>query len=273
MDGEHLSMTHYGNDQGLRGEMTYFLGFDARGQLWAGSDQGVSILAQGRWTQYDHNDGLTWDDCDLNGFAEAPDGTVWIGTSGGLAHFTPSTLTRPVRPPSVVVTQLTLGQGSVEKDRYISVDHASNSLVTRYSAVTFIRESSVLFRYRLQPLFGDWRETSQRELQFPGLPPNKYRLEVQARDGSGQWSNQPAAFAFEIRSPWWLTWWFLGLVGLTPPTIVLLILRQRQMRQAQVRRTLEDAVTARTSEISAGESAGGTGEGSGGTGNAARRRG
>jgi hypothetical protein len=73
------------------------------------------------------------------------------------------------------------------------------------------------FRYRLQPLFGDWQETAQQELQFPGLPPNDYRLEVQARDASGPWTKQPAAFAFEIRPPWWRRWWFLGLLGLTPP--------------------------------------------------------
>ena len=89
------------------------------------------------------------------------------------------------RPPVVEFIELTLGKTRVENGRYLSVGSTSNSLVTRFSALSFARESSVLFRYRLQPLFGDWRETSQPELQFPGLPPNDYRLEVQARDGSG----------------------------------------------------------------------------------------
>ena len=107
----------------------------------------------------------------------------------------------------------------------------------------------MLFRYRLQPLFGDWRETTQRELQFPGLPPDDYRLEVQARDGSGPWSNESAIFAFEIRPPWWRTWWFLGLLGLTPPVIVLLFVHQRNLRQKGIQRALEEAVTARTREL------------------------
>ena len=202
-----------------------------------------------RWDQYDHNDGLIWDDCDLQGFAAEPDGAVWIGTSGGLARFTPSPLTRQMRSPAVVFTQLTLGKTGVERDSYISTSYTSNSLTARYSALTFARESSVLFRYRLQPLFGDWRETSQQELQFPGLPPNDYRLEVEARDAWGPWSKQPAVFAFEIRTPWWRTWWFLGLLGLTPPAFVLLILRQRELRQKQLQRALEEAVSARTAEL------------------------
>jgi ligand-binding sensor domain-containing protein len=47
MDGEHLSMTHYGAEAGLRGEMRYFLGFDAHGQLWVGTDQGVRVSQDG----------------------------------------------------------------------------------------------------------------------------------------------------------------------------------------------------------------------------------
>ena len=98
VDGERLSMTHFGGELGLRGEMTYFLGFDARGQLWAGTDQGVRVLSGGHWTQYNHDDGFVWDDCDLEGFAAEPDGTVWIGTSGGLARFTPGPATPPRAP-------------------------------------------------------------------------------------------------------------------------------------------------------------------------------
>ena len=42
---------------------------------------------------------------------------------------------------------------------------------------------------------------------------------------------------------------FLALLGLTPPVIVLLILRQRNLRQKQIQRALEEAVTARTAEL------------------------
>ncbi len=249
VEGGRLSMTHYGSELGLRGEMTYFLGFDERGRLWAGSDQGVKVFNGDQWTQYDHTDGLIWDDCDLEGFAAEPDGTVWIGTSGGLARFTPSSLAPQVRSPDVVFTELILGKTGIDNDRYISTSYTSNSLTARFSALSFAHESSILFRYQLQPLFDDWQETSQRELQFPGLPPNDYRLEVQARDGLGPWSKQSAVFAFAIRPPWWRTWWFLALLGLTPPVIMLLYLRQRSLRQKQIQRKLEAAVKARTAEL------------------------
>jgi signal transduction histidine kinase/ActR/RegA family two-component response regulator len=249
LDGDRLSVTHYGSELGLRGEVIYFVGFDARGRLWAGTDQGVWVRDGERWNQYDKNDGLIWNDCDDTGFAAEPNGTVWIGTSGGLARFTPGAIARDARPPSVVFTSLTLGKNQVNQDRATSVGYASNSLVVRYSALAFARENSVLFRYRLQPLFSDWRDTSHTELDFPELPPDDYRLEVQARDGRGRWSPKPAVFAFAIRPPWWRTWWFLFLLGLAPFAVVLLIVRQRNLRQKQIQRALEEAVTARTAEL------------------------
>ncbi|HTS68434.1 MAG TPA: response regulator, partial [Terriglobia bacterium] len=249
LDGERLVLTHYGMNQGLRGEMTYFLGFDAKGQLWAGTDQGVSVLAGDHWNHYDYGDGLVWNDCDHNGFAAEPDGRVWIGTSGGLAHFTPHRRPRQAPPPSLVFTRLSLGGSLAEQGAHPSVGYKTNSLVVHYSLLTFTRESSIIFRYRLLPLFSDWRETSEPELQFPGLPSNDYRLEVLGRDGWGQWSNQPGVFTFEIRPPWWRTWWFLGLLGLTPPLAALIMLRQRQRRQLRVQQELERAVAVRTSEL------------------------
>lgn len=70
--------------------LVYFLGFDSRKQLWAGTEHGVEVFDGAIWSHIDMNDGLIWDDCDLNGFAVAPNGEVWIGTSGGLGKFTPS---------------------------------------------------------------------------------------------------------------------------------------------------------------------------------------
>ncbi len=247
--GDQLSMTHYGTGAGLRGEMTYFLGFDAHGQLWAGTDQGVRVWDGQAWNQYDHSDGLIWDDCDLEGFAAEPDGTVWIGTSRGLARFSPSLQPHPAESPAVKFVDLRLGTTRVEDGRPISVGSTSNALVTRFSALSFVHENSLLFRYRLQPLFAEWRETSLRELQFPGLPPNNYRLEVEARDGAGAWSAPPAAFTFTIRVPWWRTWSFLVLLGLLPPAGLLLVLRQRNLHHLETQRVLEEAVAVRTSEL------------------------
>jgi diguanylate cyclase (GGDEF)-like protein len=249
IDGEHLSMTHYGPERGLRGEMSYFLGFDAAGRLWSGSDQGVRVRNGEHWTQYDQSDGLIWNDCDLGAFAAEPNGTVWIGTSGGLARFQPSRIERATIPPSIVFTKVVLGDRMVDPGRYVSIHRRSNSLTAQYSALAFAHEAAVLFRYRLAPLFGDWRETPLHEMQFPGLPPNDYRLEVEARDVGGQWSRQPAAFAFQIRSPWWRAWWFFVFVASAAVALVRMVWRWRTLNVTRRQRELERVVAERTQEL------------------------
>jgi len=249
VDGEHLSMTHYGREAGLRGELTYFLGLDARGQLWAGTDQGVRLWDGDRWKQYDQSDGLIWNDCDLGGFAAEPDGTVWIGTSSGLARFHPKPVRRPTPAPSAIFTRLMLGDRNVERSNAVSMGYWANSLVVQYSTLTFAHEGSVRFRYRLQPLFSEWRETALREMQFPGLPPNDYRLEVEARDGVDGWSKQPAVFAFQIRPPWWSTWWFREFVAALALLVLCVVWRWRVFQLLRRQWELEMAVAKRTEEL------------------------
>ncbi len=50
------------------------------------------------WSHYDMDDVLVWDDCNLNAFAEQPDGTVWIGASGGLLAQTSPAMDRDKGP-------------------------------------------------------------------------------------------------------------------------------------------------------------------------------
>ena len=227
--------------------LTYFLGFDAGKRLWVGTNHGVDVRNHASWQHYDQHDGLVWDDCDLNGFLAMPDGAVWIGTSGGLAHFLPGIETRRQDPPRAIFTKLTLGGNDAADNA--SVGHRANALAARFSALSFIHENKLLFRYRLAPLFSDWRETRQRDLQFPGLAPDSYRLEVEARDGSGRWSAQPALFAFEVQPPWWRKWWATSLLVAAALGLLALVIRWRGEAARTRENDLVRLVDERTTEL------------------------
>ena len=229
--------------------LVYFLQLDASGRLWAGTERGVDVWDGSRWSHYDSSDGLAWDDCNLNAFAAEPDGTIWIGTSGGLSRFK----ARPRRPaeflPKVVFTKLFMGRTDVSALRNPSVGIHSNALTARYSALDAPRESSVVFRYRLMPVKSAWTETTQRELQFAELAPGAYRLEVDARDSDGAWSGRVGEFPFEILTPWYRTWWFLGACGLAPLLMAAAALRWRMLSARQRERDLVRIVEEKTVDL------------------------
>jgi diguanylate cyclase (GGDEF)-like protein len=231
--------------------ITYFLGFDSHDRLWSGTNVGVRVLdAAGHWEQFDHRDGLIWDDCDLHGFAAEPDGHVWIGTSGGLSRFMPHARQIKPGPPRTLITSIVSGKTELDPNHRVSIAYSAGPLIARYTALRFGRDRGLLFQYRLNPLDKAWRETPDHELQFPALPPGNYRLDVEARDTPGEWSDQPASFEFRIIAPWWRRWWFLVCCGMAATFRAALLLRRKSAREESIRRELENAVAERTRELS-----------------------
>lgn len=196
--------------------VTYFLGMDNANRLWAGTGKGVDLWDGSRWSHYDMSDGLAWNDCNLNAFFAAPDGSVWIGTGGGLSHFKSRPLLSPPSPLQVVFTRLMMEEKDISGLREPRSWFHGNSLAVRYSALNASRPNGVIFRYRLLGANSTWEETTQRELQFAQLAPGNYRLQVEARDGNQPWSGRTAEFPFRIPRPWYLSLWFIGLCALTP---------------------------------------------------------
>ncbi len=228
--------------------MIYFLEYDAKGRLWAGTQHGVDVWDGARWTHYDMNDGLVWDDCDTNGFAQGPDGTIWIGTSGGLSRFTPRPNSSATTPLEVVITRLSVGKNDFSGLSNPSFDSHVSSLIARFSALNASRQNSVVFRYRLGGANSNWTETAQRELQFANLAPGAYRLEIGAREGDGEWSLRSAEFPFRIVTPWYFTWWFISLcvlVALSAAVGVLIFRilggqeRESELRQEVAKKTAD----------------------------------
>ena len=219
--------------------IVYFLELDASGRLWAGTERGVDMWDGSRWTHYDTNDGLAWNDCDLNGFAAEPNGTVWIGTSGGLSRFKPRPHLLRGRSLAVVFTKLVMGQKDVSGESNPASRPPSNSLTVRYSALNGPRENGVLFRYRIGGSNSIWTESTQRELQFAELAPGTYRLEVEAQDENGVWSGHNADFPFRILTPWYQSWWFIALCVLIPVSAVLCVVRLRMLSAQERERELQ----------------------------------
>ncbi len=245
-----LKVEHFTAASGLGSDKSIFLGFDARGWLWAGSDHGVDVFDRARWRHYGKSDGLIWDDCNSSAFLADANGAVWIGTSRGLSRFRPLSSPAASVPPPVVFTTVKFGDQAVDPPTGIRVPYSRHSLQVRFAALTFIQESGVLFRYRLAGVDPNWVETTQRELNYPRLPPGGYTLEVMARTAQGVWSTEPARLEFRILSPWWLTWWFRVACAVGVLIIGRILWQRRTHRLEEERYRLETAVDERTRELS-----------------------
>jgi PAS domain S-box-containing protein len=247
--GERLQLEHFSERNGLRSDSVTALATDARGWLWASSNEGVDVFDGGHWRHFGQANGLLWDDCvGRSVFADA-DGTVWIGTSRGLSRYHPGLQqTLKVAPP-VVITSMQFANRPLNPSTTLEIPFRDRSLAIGFAGLSFVDEGSVRFRYRLNGLDEGWIETRQREVRYPSLSPGSYTFEVSARSPAGIWSTSPAGFTFQVLPPWWQSWWtgllLLAFAGLA--TRLVWSWRISSLRQEQSR--LEAAVSQRTQEL------------------------
>ena len=222
-------------DDAMSVAVTAFHGFDSRGRFWRGGADGVFVLDGGDWKHLSVEDGLIWNDTDGEAFWADADGSVWIGTSGGLAHYRPpghGSSAAPMAEP--MITRLEIGQ----KSRVVRAE---------FSSLTYKSEQLVRFAFRLD---GEhWTETRERTLSLAGLASGRHRLEIRSQVRDGPVSTKVAAAEFQVDPRWWETWWLRSAVFLFGAAAVwgVILWRHRWLRQRN--RQLEEAVLQRTAEL------------------------
>jgi len=245
INGGSLRMQHFTTGDGLPSDVVYSQFFDARGRHWLGTDSGVAVLEGDRWIRFDTSDGLVWNDCNAHAYLPEADGTLWVGTSAGLARFYPAALPKTILPEALI-TSVLRNDLPVQSTEF---DSATHSLVLRFTMLSYKRRA-VKFRYRIGTGSGPWMQTQTREVRFAELPPGSHRFEVQGEAEPGVWTHS-AILQFRIRPPWFRAWqcqagFLLALAGL-----FWWWWRQREIRQRTVRVKLEAAVVERTRDLAA----------------------
>ena len=247
--GDQIEATLITTKEGLSSDLIYALTFDTSGRLWATTDNGVNVLEHDRWRHYGMEDGLIWDDGDDLALSADHDGNVWVGTSGGLSRFAPLHYTIPDPPPPIVLTSIQGGSQTFQPEDRPVLSHAQDSLLIQFSGLNYSSETRMRFRYRLTGYEKNWNETLERNVHFAGLPAGKYVFEVVAAGSNGLWSPVPARFAFSVKPPWWLSWWFIAICVIVALILARALWRYRVRVLVAQKELLEQQVIDRTAEL------------------------
>jgi diguanylate cyclase (GGDEF)-like protein len=187
----------------------YFTQKDRRGWIWVGTDAGVAVFDGRLWRRFSRSDGLIWNDIDQNSVFVDSDGSVWIGTSGGLAHvLRPERLMQSI-PLDLRITHATLGGKVLDAQTSHQLPWERNAALSLHLADLQQGEArQTVFRVRLRGLSDEWFETPDPKLHYPGLAPGEYTFEAVSVDSDHQRTSQLMHLSFEILPPWWGTVWF-----------------------------------------------------------------
>ena len=223
-----------------------FLRVDSRGWVWFGEDHGVEMFDGRSWRRYTAGDGLIWDDSDSRSFLEDPDGSVWIGTSGGLSHFLVARAAPLNPPPPPIFVQARYGKRDALSSGELPWRH--DPLTVSLASLALRNEEAVRFRYRLAGLEDDWVETAEHTVRYPELAAGHYSFDAVAVDSGSGKASSVSSFSFEVTPPWWRTKPFSAAVFLGTilagglawgMRIRFLVRRQRELERLVADRTAE----------------------------------
>ena len=230
----------------LASDLVAFLGPDRRGWMWLGEDNGVNVFDGRSWRRYTQDNGLVWNDTSGKCFFEDWDGSVWMGTGGGLSHLLNPTASYNKPPPQPVLVWVKFGSKDVAPASELKF--STEPLTVGLASLTYRDEKAIRFRYRLVGMENDWIETAAREVRYARLSPQNYRFEAVAVDSDTGLSSPLTSLSFRIVPPWWRTWTciasevtmlFILLVGLCRWRVNALVSRQRNLERLVAERTQE----------------------------------
>ncbi|MCP4601753.1 MAG: response regulator [Proteobacteria bacterium] len=250
IEGKKICVRHIGKADGLPTDSIWMVARDGLDNIWAGGNAGVARISRdGSIRVFNRDDGLIWNDVSGNALLVEPDGSVFIGTSKGLAYYNPTGDESSTGPPNVVITSATLGDRQFLDLPGPEVEHDDGTFVVKFSGLTFRKTSDVRFHYRLVGLEEEFVETKKREVRYPSLRAGSYLFEVQCRSAAGILSEKAATFSFTVLSPWWETMWARTLAALMLLGIgaSFYYIRVRQILKAKKR--LEEIVQERTKTV------------------------
>jgi diguanylate cyclase (GGDEF)-like protein len=222
---------------------------DHRGRLWIGEDAGVTVHDGEIWRSFTQDDGLIWNDTDSFAINEDTDGSMWIGTSGGLSHLMKPENALAGSPPPPAISQVSLG--AVDLVDGGSVKWSSSAPLTVSMALLSFKDTQDIgIRYRLVgEQDSSWENTRELTVHFRHLPPGSYRFEVEAVNAAGSSASPRASFSFKIVPLWWQNIYLQRGMGLLLVVLVIWAWRRRVGQLMRQKAHLEEAVRDRTKDL------------------------
>ena len=185
---------------------------DLDGRLWIGSGKGLFVLDSGasipRFVA-------------LRGFlfkkpAHKVGDKYYVITEVGIIAFNPDNAEGNQVEPRLHISRIDVGDQHVTnvhgKTRELSFRHNQNNITFSYIGLHSADPPKNRYKYRLTPFDDDWITTdSDRSVRYTNILPGQHTFELLASNSDGVWTSQPATVTFEIRPPWWLRWWSIGV--------------------------------------------------------------
>lgn len=229
---------------GLSSELVYAIGVTKNNQyLWAGTNQGINRIDINKLQygiidiiSYGKADGFSGVELNTHGIFEDSDSSIWFGTVNGLIKYSPKEFIENDNPTRTNISSIKISYIDTFLQNGSVLPYALNNISFDVDGICLTNPEKVKYTYKLEGLDKEWSPyTESNNAKYDNLPPGKYTFKVKSCNNEGIWNVDPTTFSFEVKPPFYKTWWFtVGLVLLISGIIITVFrIRLRQIKQKQ----------------------------------------
>ena len=233
-------------DSGLPNDYIYSLCFDDLGNLWAATSAGIAVLSRTNHDAYKivrtfYGSDLQFENSEAVKLAKDIYGNIWLSSLQNVVRFDPRTIAHFTQTvPSVQIENINLNLQPTDWSLYSDslsgifqlpvnprLPYHKNTFGIYFKGISSSGTDGIKYSYKLESLDTAWSSpSSENFVSFVKLPPGKYIFKVKAELLNTSWS-KPAILEFEIKRPFWETWWLRLSVILVATALIVLIFRYR----------------------------------------------
>ncbi len=244
-------VNHLTVQEGLLANLINLLNCDEKNNIYIGTNKGLNKYLQEKdqLLGFTSKSGFVGIETKQNATCLDHNGRIWFGTVNGTTRYDPGLRDRDVMEPLTHITGIKVNYKPYPIEENMVLSYRQNSLIFDYRCIT-LNPDAVEYSIMLDGIDQDWRPYDRQiQANYPALPARKYTFYVKAKNNDGVENDPPVSFHFQIKPPFYKTWWFILSCVILLGIIIITYIKVRERALVRENRILDQKVKERTAEV------------------------
>ncbi len=211
----------YGIKQLLANDIIYKILEDDYGKLWVSTNKGISVFDPQHkvFKNYTYHNGIQQSNFNIGAGIKTSTGEMYFGGNEGFNFFNPKYLYQNRNIPSLIFTDLKIGNKSVKPSdnaeisesiataKKIALSYKQNFSLD-FVALNYTAPQESQYTYMLEGFDKEWNHVgSVTTAVYTNLDPGKYRFRLKAQSEDGSWNTPEKVVDIIVNPPFWRTYY------------------------------------------------------------------
>ena len=200
-DKETERFQRFGEEEGITNTYIYGILIDKENNPWVSTNGGIFKLnmKKGITERFDVNDGFGSNEFNVYSYYKNKEGVMYFGGIKGIDYFNPEEInSNQYGGFSLKIESVLVNGEEVDNKKYVDIEegqielsHDKNNISLELFVPDFRNSSKISYLYRIKKVDEKWiYNENNNYINYSNLSPGKYRVELMAKDASGNNSDE-----------------------------------------------------------------------------------